>query len=322
MPDMLSDMRSNLSKMSASQDGRERLRAETIQNIKRYASGKEGFGTDVPGLSVAYMTSPVNGVMHLTESYFCICLSGARSLTIGSKNYRQQKYDYLLSAIDVPVIVSIDEATPQVPYSAVALELDFELGRRVAVDAEAPATPLDRRDDNWSVGDLDMEFLDCIARFVRLLDRPRDTKFMSEMLHREMWYLLLTSPSGNHLREVMRLDSQSHRVNKAIAWLRQHYRERLRVEDLAQIAGMGVSTLHRHFHQFTNMSPIQYQKQLRLHEARRLILEDDCEVGLAAMHVGYESSTQFIREYRRQFGAPPLRNVKDIRAIGRNYQLI
>jgi len=144
-------------------------------------------------------------------------------------------------------------------------------------------------------------------------DRPQDIAVMSGLIHREILYRLASGATGNRLRQIVRLGSPSHRVAKAIAWLRTHYTERLRVEQLAEIAGMGVSALHRHFQELTTMSPLQYQKQLRLHDARRLLLTDEAEAATVAIRVGYESVTQFSREYRRLFGAPPTRDIKGLR---------
>lgn len=150
----------------------------------------------------------------------------------------------------------------------------------------------------------------------RLIERPSEIAVLADLIHREILYRLLSGPAGNSLRQIARLGSHGQRVSKVVAWLREHFRGPLRIDQLAKMAGMGVSTLHRHFHELTDMSPIQYQKRIRLHEARRLMLEESYEVGTAALDVGYESSTQFIREYRRLFGEAPLRNIKALRTTG------
>ena len=160
------------------------------------------------------------------------------------------------------------------------------------------------------------ELLDCVLRLTRLIERPSEIAVLADLIHQEILYRLLSGPAGNSLRQIARLGSQGQRVSKVVAWLREHFRGPLRIDQLAKMAGMGVFTLHRHFHELTDMSPIQYQKRLRLHEARRLMLEESYEVGTAALDVGYESSTQFIREYRRLFGEAPLRNIKALRTSG------
>jgi AraC-like DNA-binding protein len=153
------------------------------------------------------------------------------------------------------------------------------------------------------------ELLDPVLRLAGLLSRPEDILILAPGIHREILYRLLTSPAGGRLREIVRLGTQSNRAAKAIGWLRQNFTRRLRIEDIAEQSGMAVSTLHHHFKAVTNMSPLQFQKHLRLHEARRLMLTDNLDAGVAAVQVGYESVTQFNREYRRLFGAPPKRDI-------------
>jgi transcriptional regulator GlxA family with amidase domain len=161
-----------------------------------------------------------------------------------------------------------------------------------------------------TVGESFIELLDACSRLVNLLDSPRDIPFLSGLIQREILFRLLRSPQGKHLRAIATLGEQSHRTAKAVTWLRTNFEKPLRVEELAAMAQMGVSTFHHHFRALTAMSPLQYQKQLRLHVARERMLADDLDAASAAFEVGYESASQFNREYSRFFGQPPIRDIK------------
>jgi AraC-like DNA-binding protein len=161
-----------------------------------------------------------------------------------------------------------------------------------------------------AVGVTSLEMLNACSRLIDLLDAPQDIAFLSGLIHREIVYRLLRSPQGTNLRAIATHGEQSHRTAKAITWLRTNYAKPLRVEELASMAQMGVSTLHHHFRSLTAMSPIQYQKQLRLHVARERMLNDGLDAASAAFEVGYESASQFNREYSRFFGQPPMRDIK------------
>ncbi len=167
-----------------------------------------------------------------------------------------------------------------------------------------------------ATGEATVEFLSACCRLLDLLDSPRDIPFLSGLIQREIIYRILRGPEGARLRAIATLGDQSNRTAKAIGWVRANYAKPLRVEDLAELAGMGVSTLHHHFRALTAMSPVQYQKQLRLQAARGRMLVDGLDAASAAFEVGYESASQFNREYSRFFGQPPMRDIRTLRAPG------
>jgi len=167
-----------------------------------------------------------------------------------------------------------------------------------------------------ATGEATVEFLSACCRLMDLLDTPRDIPFLSGLIQREIIYRILRGPEGARLRAIATLGDQSNRTAKAIAWVRSNYATPLRVEDLAEVAGMGVSTLHHHFRALTAMSPLQYQKQLRLQAARGRMLIDGLDAASAAFEVGYESASQFNREYSRLFGQPPMRDIRTLRSPG------
>jgi AraC-like DNA-binding protein len=165
-----------------------------------------------------------------------------------------------------------------------------------------------------AVGKVTVELLDAFCRLMRVLDRPRDIAFLHGLIEREIIYRVLQEPEGARLRAIATAGDQSYRTAKAIAWIKENYAKPLRVEQLAEIAGMGVSTFHHHFRALTAMSPLQYQKQIRLQEARTRMSIHGLDAGSAALEVGYESASQFTREYKRLFGQTPMRDVRTLRS--------
>ncbi|SAI74493.1 araC family transcriptional regulator [Bordetella ansorpii] len=296
-----------------SSDTAERLRDEIEAIIERFAAANDSHRTPLPGLSVARITAPVAPTAQLDAPCLCVCIRGSRRISTAETVILHEENHFILTAIELPSVIAIPDASPACPYTALRVDLDLELARQVMAEIDVDGRGSLPHNTRRNVIALDAEMLDSLARLVRLLERPTDIPFMSRLLHREIVYRLLIGAGGAPLRYIVQLGSLGHRVAKAIDWLRANFRERLRIDQLAAKADMGVSTLHRHFHDLTGLSPLQYQKQLRLHEARRMMLESEFDVGRVALEVGYESATQFIREYRRLFGAPPARDVRSIR---------
>jgi AraC-like DNA-binding protein len=193
------------------------------------------------------------------------------------------------------------------------MRLDLQMARQVMadVDSQSPATPA--KGAAMATGPATVELFDAVARLIRLLDKPQDLIHVGPLIQREILYRILTSSAGRRFRETIMTGTQSQRTARAIAWLRENYTQPLRIDELAALANMGVSTLHHHFRAMTAMSPLQYQKHLRLHEARRILLGEEVDAATAALRVGYESATQFNREYKRIFGAPPMRDINQHR---------
>ncbi|MEA2258483.1 MAG: hypothetical protein QOJ51_1308 [Acidobacteriaceae bacterium] len=241
-----------------------------------------------------------------------MCIRGQRRVAVGETVVFHDENQLVLTAIDRPTVFAIPHASSQKPYIALSIDIDLDLARQMMAHIDIKECNVARTPSGLTA-EVTPELLDCVLRLTRLIERPSEIAVLADLIHREILYRVLSGPAGGSLRQIALLGSQGQRVSKVVAWLREHFRGPLRINQLAKMAGMGVSTLHRHFHELTDMSPIQYQKRLRLHEARRLMLEESYEVGTAALDVGYESSTQFIREYRRLFGEAPLRNIKALR---------
>src|SRR5580692_2012729 len=197
-----------------------------------------------------------------------------------------------------------------------SLKLEMPMIRELLSQEEIQVAEAPPDSPAMVIGEATEEFLSACCRLIELLNTPQDIPFLSGLIQREIIYRILRGPEGARLRAIATLGDQSHRTAKAIAWVRANYAQPLRVEGLAKIAGMGVSTLHHHFRALTAMSPLQYQKQLRLHAARERMLMDGLDAASAAFEVGYESASQFNREYSRFFGQPPMRDIRTLRSPG------
>ena len=231
---------------------------------------------------------------------------------LGDKEFRYDAERYLLVAADLPAMAQIVGASPRTPYLGLKLLLDpLEVGEVVAQLGPLP-TPATRA---LAVSELDAALLDSVARLVDLLRDPQDVQVLAPVVRREITYRLLVGPEGRRLRQVVSGTDQGQRITHVLSWLKAHFSEPLRVEALAKQAGMSPTAFHRHFKEVTSLSPLQYQKHLRLQEARRLMLGEALDAAEASFKVGYESPSQFNREYRRLFGAPPRRDIEALRQV-------
>lgn len=284
--------------------------------IANYVGESTGGMTPVPGLAVARLSSWGTAASYLYEPSLCMIAQGSKRVDLGDVIYHYDERTFLLTSVGLPTVVQVERASEEAPYTSFQLFLDLDIARQLITDMELQGTAPVRTEAGMVAAPMTEDLLDPILRLVGLLSRPKDIPILAAGIHREILYRLLTSPAGERLRQIVCLGTQSNRSAKAIAWLRQNFTRRLRIEDLAEEAGMAVSTLHHHFRAVTSMSPLQFQKHLRLHEARRLMLAENLDAGVAALQVGYESVTQFNREYRRLFGAPPRRDVNALQAAG------
>jgi len=248
------------------------------------------------------------------EPSLAIFVQGRKRVNMGGVTYLCNESSFLLTSVDVPVVSQIF-ASEEVPYMAIRLGLDMQMVREIISREELPEPAAASQARGIAVGKLTPELLSACSRLLDLLYTPEDIPFLSNTIQREIVYRLLRGPQGERLRAIATSGDQSHRTAKAIAWLRANFNKPLRVEELAEMARMGTSTLHHHFRALTAMSPLQYQKQLRLHAARDRMLMDGLDAASAAFEVGYESASQFNREYKRFFGQPPMRDIKGRRMV-------
>jgi len=287
------------------------MRSELAGRIDALTAGIEGqLLTAVPGLSLYRRSepSPCNSATY--EPNLVLFVQGQKRINLGKTTYLCDAKNFLLTTVDLPVVSQVVTATREKPLLGLTLKLEMAEVRRLLNQEEFAAHQEPCGVCGMAVGETRVELLSASLRLMDLLDAPQDIPFLSSLIQREIVYRLLRSPEGRHLRAIATLGEQSHRTAKAVGWLRMNYAKPLRVEELASMAQMGVSTLHHHFRSMTAMSPLQYQKQLRLHTARERMLSDGLDAASAAFEVGYESASQFSREYSRFFGQPPMRDVK------------
>ena len=245
-----------------------------------------------------------------------VFVQGRKRITFAGMTYLCDESTFLLSSIDVPVVSQIVAASERVPLLSLLLKLDMAVVREILSQKEFHAPDGSSPARGITIGKTTVDLLKPFCRLMDLLDAPEDIPFLSSLIQREIVYRLLRGPHGERLRAIATLGDQSHRTARAIAWLRTNYTKPLRVEKLAEVARMGMSTLHHHFRALTAMSPLQYQKQLRLVAARERMLVEGIDAASAAFEVGYESASQFNREYKRFFGQPPMRDIKVRRLAG------
>ncbi|WP_238481092.1 AraC family transcriptional regulator [Dyella telluris] len=243
-----------------------------------------------------------------------LALQGAKQILLGQQTFLHEPASYLVTAVDVPVSSQVVRASAEEPCLCLTFRLDAQRIRELLPEVPPQRATMTSA-SGLSVSPLDGGLLDPLLRLARLLEAPRDLAVLGPLIERELLYRLLTGEQGSRLAQIATSGSQSHQISRAIDWLREHYDEPLRIDELAMRVNMSASSLHHHFRAITAMSPLQYQKQLRLQEARRLLLADQCDVATAAHRVGYESPSQFSREYSRNFGAPPLRDVARLRMV-------
>jgi AraC-like DNA-binding protein len=245
-----------------------------------------------------------------------VIAQGRKRVELGRSVFTYDASRFLLTAVDLPVVSRVTEASVDAPCLAMSLKLEMSMVRELLAMEEIEVAEATAGSPAMATGETTVAFVSACCRLLDLLDAPEDIPFLSGLIQREIVYRILRSAEGARLRGIATLGEQSHRTAKAIAWIRANYARPLRVEALAEVAGMGVSTLHHHFRGLTAMSPLQYQKQIRLQTARGRMLVDGLDAASAAFEVGYESASQFNREYSRFFGQPPMRDVRSLRSPG------
>jgi AraC-like DNA-binding protein len=290
------------------------LRAELAQRIDQFMGSAENLSTEIPGLTFHRRTAPTSPLSVTYEPSVAVVVQGRKRVELGRTTFIYDASRFLLTSVDLPVVSHVIEASEESPYLCFRLKLEISIVGELLSRGGIPATEAPLDGPAMATSETNAELLRACGRLMDLLDTPQDIPFLSEPIQREIIYRVLRSPEGQRLRAIATLGDQSQRTTKAIAWIRDNYAKPLKVEDLAHMAGMGVSTLHAHFRGLTSMSPLQYQKQLRLHAARLRMLTDGLDAATAAFEVGYGSATQFNREYSRFFGQPPKRDVRTLRS--------
>lgn len=284
-------------------------RQELAAMIDRYSEKDTVSQTIIPKLSL--MKSETKRVKASTVYMpsLCLIVQGRKEILLDYELYTYSPSEYLAVSVDLPVVGQITEASKEKPYLGLSIELDpLAISEMLVHAPEHGATSR-----GLFVGKTDEGLADCILRLVRLLESPDDVPFMSHLIFKEFYYRLLKSPHGWNLAQLAMTGSSMQRIAKVIKVLKTDFARNMRIEEMAEIANMSQSSFHHHFKEVTAMSPLQFQKRLRLTEARRIMLAEQADAASTAFRVGYESPSQFSREYSRMFGAPPLSDISNLR---------
>ncbi|WP_252270796.1 AraC family transcriptional regulator [Pseudomonas subflava] len=285
-----------------------------VDLIGRHATTDGIHGTPISGLRLTRSNTPTMPMPVVYEPTLCLIVQGRKHVAIGTTSYVYDAAKYLVASVDIPVMGAVIEASEASPY--LSLMLDLDMTDLSGLDLQYPAaTGMNgKAGAAIELNDTTPELLDAAMRLVRLLDKPSDIEALTPLIIREILYRLLTGPGNGIVRQMARADSRLRQIAKAIAWLRSHYREPCRIDHIAELAGMSRSTFHAHFKAVTSMTPLEFRSQLRLQEARRLMVAEALDAAEAGYRVGYESPSQFSRNYLRLFGATPAKDAGRLRS--------
>ena len=285
-----------------------------LREIIAHMTGKaDTVETEIPGLTMYRRDKQTQPISAMYEPTVCLITQGAKRVVLGGDTYTYNPHNFLITSVDIPTTVQVVKASRQKPCLGLVLKLDMREITQLVVDGNLPQPRVQPSSRGMALGEVTGPLISAFQRLASLLEEPNDIPILAPIIKREIFYRLLVGDQGTRLRQMASAGSPSRQIARAIDWLKENYTESLRVEDLASHVHMSTSTFHHHFRTMTAMSPLQYQKWLRLNEARRLMLVDSLDAGMAAFQVGYESPSQFSREYSRLFGDSPLRDITNLR---------
>ncbi|HCG7139564.1 TPA: AraC family transcriptional regulator [Vibrio parahaemolyticus] len=281
--------------------------------IDRWTGNANQYDTPISGLRFSRWTTPTPPTSYTHNPSICLIAQGRKRVLLGEESFIYDANHFLISSVDLPIIANIIEASEEQPYLGLIMELDLTEISQLIVDSELAFTQSKEAQKGIAVGELSESLLDAFVRLAELLDEGQNIKILAPIIKREIFYRLLISEQGTRLHQIVTAGSHSHQIAKAIDWLKNNFVKPLSVGDLASYTGMSKSSFYTHFRSMTSMTPLQFQKKLRLSEARRLMLTENLDAMAATFKVGYESPSQFSREYSRLFGAPPSKDIKSLR---------
>ncbi|GFO60841.1 AraC family transcriptional regulator [Geomonas silvestris] len=249
------------------------------------------------------------------EPCICMVVQGAKRVILGNLSYVYNPHQYLIASVDLPTFVQVIDASKERPLLGLKLTFDMQQVSQMLIDSNFPHHRAQNSDHGMATSEITLPLVTAFQRLIDLLDEEQDIPMLAPIIQKEIIYLLLVGEQGACLHQIATAGSQSQQVARTIEWLKSNFSRQLRIDDLASQAHMSTSSFHNHFRAITAQSPLQYQKHLRLHEARRLMLAESLDAATAAFQVGYESPSQFSREYSRLFGTPPIRDITKLRKM-------
>ncbi|HEX8737781.1 MAG TPA: AraC family transcriptional regulator [Pyrinomonadaceae bacterium] len=283
---------------------------ERMNRIARENSLLEAF----PGIFIYQSSKPSENDIYVLKPAFCVIAQGSKDVLLNDELFHYDSGHYLISTIDLPVKSSVVEASREKPYLNLRIDLDPATVASVMLESGVEIKKSGATAKAMDVSPVDADLLDAVVRLVKLLDSPIEMKLFAPAIIREIIYRLLRGRQGERLSHLVAAEGDARRISKVVRQLRENIDQPLKIEDTARELGMSVSGFHNHFKSVTAMSPLQYQKQIRLQEARRLMLGENMDVASASFRVGYEDPSYFSREYKKLFGAPPLRDIARLRS--------
>ncbi|WP_226660751.1 AraC family transcriptional regulator [Microbulbifer aggregans] len=286
--------------------------------IARWVTKQADYATPVPNLSFFRREVPSEPDFCLIEPSVVILVQGEKQIAIGGEEYPYDTSHFLITSLDLPATSQVISASPEQPCLGFALKLDLRMLAELIAQGNVPPPQARGAGSSIGLGRVTADLLEPCNRLLRLMDEPDAIDVLAPLIEREIHFRLLLGDQAALVRQIASVDSHGYRVAKAIDWLKLNFASSLRVEELAARVQMSAPTFHHHFRQLTSMSPLQYQKWLRLNEAKRLMLNEHLDAASAAFQVGYESPSQFSREYSRLFGAPPKRDIERLRSQASN----
>ncbi|MDP3480934.1 MAG: AraC family transcriptional regulator [Desulfoprunum sp.] len=285
------------------------------KSIARWTDKGELYTTALPDLALFRREEPTEPISGMYEPSICLVAQGAKRVLLGDDTYVYDTHHYLITSVHLPTVMQIIEASREKPFLGLRLKLDLREISQLMVDSNLPPPRQQQSSRGMATGEVTLPLLTAFQRLIDLLAEQQDIPILAPIIQREIIYRLLIGDQGARLRQIASAGSQGHQIARVIDWLKDNYTRPIRIEDLAKQVNMSASTFHHHFRALTAMSPLQFQKLLRLNEARRLMLIEPLDATTAAFQVGYESTSQFSREYSRLFGAPPLRDITNLRQM-------
>lgn len=291
------------------------LKEAILAYIDAQGGGDGAFATEVPGLAVTRASQPVMPHHRIYRPTICVVVQGAKQIMTGDRVLDYGENQLLIVTVEIPASGQIVSASRERPYLGLNIDFDPAIMREVMDDMGKPPRPSGEGVAGVFVQDFDAAIEDCVRRLIQLTETPKAIPVLARSILREICYRLLAGPNGGEICKLALPGSHARRMTDAIYLLRERFAEPVRIEQLAAVARMSPSSFHQHFKTLTSMTPLQYQKHLRLLEARRLMVTGGANVASAAYQVGYESSSQFSRDYARMFGTPPKRDVSEMKVL-------
>lgn len=285
--------------------------AELAGRIARWTAGRNRLDTPIEGLTLHRWENPTEPASYMLPASICLIGQGKKRLFLNEETYVYDAHRFLVTSVELPVVTQIIEASADKPYLGLTMDLDLRAIAQLMLGQDVLSSRQQADRLGIAVSEVPAALSNAFIRLIDLLEHPQDIPALAPLIKQEIFYRLLTGEQGPRLRQVT-AGSHGYHISRVIDWLKENYQKPVKIEDLAGKAGLSLSAFHTHFRAVTAMSPLQYQKRMRLNEARRLMLTEHVDAARAAFQVGYESPSQFSREYSRQFGAPPMRDIKTL----------